>query len=559
MKDKRAELFQVIRDNLLSKNEKIYLYFNGYKNIKGELRVNNRPFIYADNNLKKMFEEIAENKATILSNLNTPYRVGWENSFNRVRDEIRFGKKGLLRLNQVAMVIFGPKYDATRSSQSYNVYTTLYFKESDIYSIIDENKLSAFEKDKKIFNGNVFHTIDSVAQSIRKYIVDDERLINKNFETDTVDEFPRVKRIEVSNLMNLNDISIDFSSGINLIIGENNVGKTGLVKFIYANIKAYEEYYNAKGTSNERTFQDVLSRKMQKTFQADDKIGAIVYKSDNKENNTLRNKIVFNIANNEESSIVFSITRGVRTDIKGIRVSNEMYSQDTLEKYNTVFIPAKEILSIADAIKVALNYSVDGFGAIYEDLLKDIEPLFAKNPDDDLEKIAKDFERDILSGKIVYDNSKSKYYYYNEKDKHKYNLTMSAEGIKQLGIIPLLIKTGRIKKGTILFLDEPDNNLHPVAIQRLVYALFKLVKVGIQIFITTHNHLLSQYVSLLSDYENEKMSIPESRFFSLYKDKNGKTSIEYGKDLLDISRNAILDEHVKLHDKEQGMSPVYEN
>lgn len=554
MKNKRAELFQVIRDKLLSKNIKIFLYFNGEENMKGELKVINRPFIYADSSVRKMFEDI--DQTTILSNLNTPYRVGWENSYKKVRDEIFFGKKKLLRLNQVTTVIFGPIYDSTRSSQSYNVYTTLYFKESEIESIVDSRKLSVFEKDKKILNGDTFHTIDSVAQSLRENIEGDENLVNKNFETDTVDEFPRVKRMKVSNFMNFNDIDISFSDGINLVIGENNVGKTGLLKFLYANIKAYEEHENAKGSSNERTFQDVLSRKMQKTFQADEKIGAIVYRSNSKENHTLKNEVIFSIANNEETSIDFSITRGVRTDIKGIGVSNEMYSQDTGKKYNTVFIPAKEILSIADAIKVALNYSVDGFDATYEDLLKAIEPLFAKNPDEDLERIAKKFEKDIIGGEIEYDSSKSKYYY-RTNEGIKYNLTMSAEGIKQLGIIPLLIKTGGIKKGTILFLDEPDNNLHPVAIRKLVHALFDLESVGIQIFVTTHNHLLSQYISLLNDYK--KLSEYKSSFFSLYKDKNGKTSIEVGGDLLDISNNAILDEHVKLHDKEQGFSPIYEN
>jgi len=39
----------------------------------------------------------------------------------------------------------------------------------------------------------------------------------------------------------------------------------------------------------------------------------------------------------------------------------------------------------------------------------------------------------------------------------------------------------------------------------------------------------------------------------LYKDKNRKTSIEVGDDLLDIQHNLILDEHVRLTDKEQEL------
>jgi len=557
MKDYRNELFEIIYDKISSKKKSLFLYFiDNYRYIKGELKIKNRPLIYVDSDLEKVFNSI--NRQTILSNLNPQYRVGWENSYDKVKKEILIGRK-LLRLNQVTTAIFGPHFRPEKSAQSYNVYIKLYFNLQEIETIVDMKKLSTFDSIK--IDNYIFYTIDAVAKSLQKKEKNDKK--NEDFtnltkkytevnEKDEIDDFSRIKNIQLSNFLNLNDININFSPGINLIIGENNIGKTGLIKLLYANAKAYEEYGKIKGTSKERKFYELLSRKLQNTFQSDDKIGTIVSKSSE---NELNSKITFDIANTEQNYINISFKKATRTEIPNVNFS-EIYSENTLSKYNTVFIPAKEILSIADAIRVTQRFSPDGFDATYEDLLEDIKPLFAKKNDNDiLEQIAKKFEKTIIYGEIEYDKAKSKYYYRDQKG-FKFDLTMVAEGIKQLGIIPLLIKTGKISDGTILFLDEPDNNLNPVAITKLVSVLFELASAGVQIFITTHNHLFSQHISLFNEYKEtfENSNFPKSKFFALYKDNNGKTSIETGDDLLDLSNNLILDEYVKLHDREEELN-----
>ena len=554
MKDYRNELFEIIYDKITSKGKSLFLYFiDNYRHMKGELKIKNRPLIYVDDEIQKIFNSI--NKQTILSNLNPQYRVGWENSYNRVKKEISVGSK-LLRFNQITTAIFGPHFLPERSAQSYNVYVKLYFNLSEVETIIDAKKLSSFEYIK--IDSNIFYTIDAIAKSLKIFNHNNnsnsasyhEKHI-ENIETDEVDEFAKMKSIKLSNFLNINDINVDFSPGINLIIGENNIGKTGFIKFLYANSKAYEEYGKTKGTSNERSFKERLSIKMQKTFQSDEKIGAVVNKSSDKE---LISHLVFGVNDIEDKYINISFKKSTKTEITNVDFT-EIYSQNSLYKYNTVFIPAKEILSISNAIKVALNYPTDGFDATYEDLLKDIEPLFAKKSEENiLNKIAKKIEQEIIEGEIEYNKSKSKYFY-KDKDGHKFDLTMSAEGIKQLGIIPLLINTGKITEGTILFLDEPDNNLNPVAITKLVSVLFELASAGIQIFITTHNHLFSQHISLYNEYKEtfENTNFPKSKFFALYRDENRKTSIEIGNDLLDIQHNLILDEHVRLIDKEQEL------
>jgi len=441
------------------------------------------------------------------------------------------------------------------------------FVQNDIIStsfldrINDLNKLIVTAK-KPVIDDNTFSKIkelleNSIAEfnNLNKQGKQNTEKINKpqnNSNLNADYPSPIIKEIELTNFLNFSDQQIKFAQGINLFIGENNIGKTGLLKFLYANLKAYEEYIKQKGTILERSFKEIISIKIQKTFQSDDKIGTIVGKSSD---NELKSKIIFGAETNENIELNFKKT--TQTEIPNTKYT-EYSDREVFTNYNVVFIPAKEILSISSLIKVGIKtYNTEGFDATYEDLLSDIEPLFMQRLDNDIfNKISIDIEKNIISGQIEYDKNKSKYFY-KDSSNNKFDLTMSAEGVKQLGIIPLLIKTGKITKGTILFLDEPDNNLNPVAIRKFVTVLFDLIKAGVQIFITTHNHLFSQYISLFSEFKN--IDIPECKFFALFKDEKGKTNIECGADLLDIQNNLILDEYVKLGDTEQELISKSQN
>lgn len=373
-------------------------------------------------------------------------------------------------------------------------------------------------------------------------------------EAHTEKDLFQIKKLSISNFLNFSDINEEFATGINVIIGENNVGKTGLIKFLYANAKSTEEYISLKNTPRERSFRELLSHKLQKTFQSSERIGTIVSKSSDEE---LKSILTFYYGEEKDTKeIKFSFDKKTYTEISNLSTF-EIKKHENIPEFNTIFIPAKEILSISDAIKVAIKeYEVE-FDATYEDLLSDIEPPFKKEEDYDdiaLKEIISNVQNEILNGEIVYDKNYRKYYY-KDYSGNKFDLTMTAEGIKQLGIIPTLIKTGKITQGTILFLDEPDNNLNPAAIKTLVEILIKLANVGVQIFFTTHNHLLSQLVSLYGEYRDvQDIQIPDMKFFALYKNQTGKTELETSNELIDITNNSILDEFVNMHDKEEELN-----
>ncbi|MDN8598650.1 AAA family ATPase [Citrobacter sp. S2-9] len=67
------------------------------------------------------------------------------------------------------------------------------------------------------------------------------------------------------------------------------------------------------------------------------------------------------------------------------------------------------------------------------------------------------------------------------------NLHSTALGITNLGIISLLLERGVISKGSYLFIDEPEVNLHPSWQKIMIETLFNLSINGISVVIASHS------------------------------------------------------------------------
>lgn len=106
-----------------------------------------------------------------------------------------------------------------------------------------------------------------------------------------------------------------------------------------------------------------------------------------------------------------------------------------------------------------------------------------------------DGELDISeSGDIVFkDNGSGK----------ELGLHSTATGIANLGIISLLIKKGIINKGSFLFIDEPESNLHPAWQGVMVDTLYKLSLCGVNVVVTTHSLDMMQKIENIISNSHE--------------------------------------------------------
>ena len=75
----------------------------------------------------------------------------------------------------------------------------------------------------------------------------------------------------------------------------------------------------------------------------------------------------------------------------------------------------------------------------------------------------------------------------NGENTKQHSLPQVATGIVQLGLLALLIEKKVLDKETVLFIDEPETNLHPAWQVQMMEILFKLVKQGMYVVMATHS------------------------------------------------------------------------
>ncbi|MBN5273466.1 AAA family ATPase [Serratia marcescens] len=84
------------------------------------------------------------------------------------------------------------------------------------------------------------------------------------------------------------------------------------------------------------------------------------------------------------------------------------------------------------------------------------------------------------------------------------NLHSTALGITNLGIISLLLERGVIAKGSYLFIDEPEVNLHPSWQKVMIETLFNLSKNGISVVVASHSIDMMKCIENIMD-DNEEL------------------------------------------------------
>jgi ABC-type cobalamin/Fe3+-siderophores transport system ATPase subunit len=115
-----------------------------------------------------------------------------------------------------------------------------------------------------------------------------------------------------------------------------------------------------------------------------------------------------------------------------------------------------------------------------------------------------------------------------------------------------LLRNGSLTNESILLWDEPEASLNPKWMVKVAKVLQQLARLGMQIFIATHDFLLSYELSLLNEYPN---AMPvELRFFSLQKPagKQG-VMVESGKTLNEIKYNPIVEAFAAHYDREADL------
>ena len=225
-----------------------------------------------------------------------------------------------------------------------------------------------------------------------------------------------------------------------------------------------------------------------------------------------------------------------------------------MDNVDVIYIPTKEMISTTEHFATLYEeYHID-FEEMYYDLAKLLDrPLSKTANTEEQNEILKNFE-EIMKGRIVQKDNK---FFLNVKGEGEFEMGLLSDGYRKLSMIVYLISSGSLNKDTVLFWDEPETNMNPKMVRPIVQAMVALAKMGVQIFVTTHDYFVQQKFNLLKVYPELGLDNLNIRFLALYRDESWELKWEMEGTASDLKNNAIMQEFDAMYDREQRV--IYGN
>ena len=336
-----------------------------------------------------------------------------------------------------------------------------------------------------------------------------------------------IKKIKLENYTVFENQQIEFSSGINVLIGENGTGKTHLLKALYSACQSVDKKVS-------------FPHKLVLTMLPDDyKISRLITRSQGNHVGVIR--VTAGEQNVTQERVLTASFHG-KTKKWEADVTGEDGWEETFAGVSSIFIPAKEILSHSCNLNAAAQVGNVRFDDTYLDIINAAKVNISAGRNSEtknamLEKIQK-----MTGGTVVYDAKRDEFYLKSRNSKQEF--TLVAEGIRKMALLWRLVKNGTLENGSILFWDEPEANINPQYSSIIVELLLELQRKGVQIFISTHDYMIASY------FEVKKQEEDQIVFHSLYcaEDTDG-VQYEKADRFANLKNNAIAAAFNKLLDE----------
>ena len=352
----------------------------------------------------------------------------------------------------------------------------------------------------------------------------------------------KIKSARLENFMLFDDFEVLWSPNINVICGSNSTGKTALIKAMYSLLKAWQVTDIKKETRDfaNKAFVDKITG----VFRPDDKlIGHLARRKQGY--SQCGCQIVLDDFRTLEAG--FSSRARTRVDILSYPPKND----DTDSGSSAIYLPPKEIISATENFGYLYEERHIAFEETYYDLAKMLcRPLIKRDTATELKQVLNKLG-ETMKGSIVQRENR---FYLQISQKEEYEMGLVSEGYRKLAMIAYLIKNGSLNANSVLFWDEPETNMNPKMIRPLVETIMQLAKLGVQVFITTHDYFLQQYFNLAAVYPEANPDKLDFKFVSLYRSEEQNAAVQYEEafQVSDLEHNTIMEEFDAIYDREQG-------
>lgn len=342
------------------------------------------------------------------------------------------------------------------------------------------------------------------------------------------------------------DETFEFSPGINVIIGRNGSGKTHLLKLLYTLVRECGTNSMVESDPFAEKLERRLARKLAGVFRPEEgRIGRLVQRRKGRHSGEVK------------ATFTNGKSCGFKISTLG-RVSESKGNVGTLEQ--AAFLPSREVLALFEGFISAYQKRELSFDETFYDLCLALDSSQLRGPRDiDLDSLVGPLEAEIR-GRVKLAGGR----FYLASEDGNIEAHLVSEGWRKLAVVAQLILNGTLTNNGFLFWDEPEANLNPKMVVQISETLMRLANQGIQVFVVSHDYLLTTRLSLASEYPE---GIPEDqrcevKFFGLARrgDDAKGVSVSAGSKLSELKDNPILEEYAALYDYEgqlfdKGRSP----
>ena len=100
---------------------------------------------------------------------------------------------------------------------------------------------------------------------------------------------------------------------------------------------------------------------------------------------------------------------------------------------------------------------------------------------------------DVIGGQISLSEADNLEF---QKDGKSIPLPLTSAGVANMGMLALLIERGALERGSFLFIDEPESNLHPAWQVEMAAFLFELARQGVNVVVSTHSMTILKWLEV---------------------------------------------------------------
>lgn len=332
----------------------------------------------------------------------------------------------------------------------------------------------------------------------------------------------QLARIRLTNFTAFQQFDHRFSKGLTVITGANGTGKTHLLKILYA----------ACAITNGKDRELSFAQKLTNVFRPyGDRVGRLA----RRQSTSVSASILVESRDDRVLTYKFSNHTQEATNVR-----SSMQAIWKRERIVSSYIPVKEMLAHAPGFLATTALRELSFEDVYSDIIKLAYLPKLKGP---VSRERRDLQLKLekaVDGKVVVKGEQ----FFLKSAQGDLEFTLLAEGMRKLALIWLLIQNGTLINGSVLFWDEPEANLNPALMEQLVDVILQLQRNGVQIIMTTHNHVLLRYIDV------KRRKADRIEFLNLTKSLKDGVQGNSSPDLRGLNRLAITDAIDSMYDAE---------